>query len=99
VAERGTLLEALGTQAPQAGPLPPDIAAAIHAYVSAAPSLMLLLQAEDLAGARIGVNLPGTDYQRPNWRYRMTPDAHAVFETPVAHAILATLAERRNLTP
>ena len=95
-AERTTLLEAVGTQAPQAGPLPPDIAAGIHSYVSASPSLMLLVQAEDLAGARIGVNLPGTDRERPNWRHRIAPDTRSLFQTPVARAVLDALGERRD---
>jgi 4-alpha-glucanotransferase len=77
------------------GPLPPELAGAIHAYVAATPSLMLLVQAEDLAGERIAVNLPGTDRERPNWRHRIALDAEGIFETPVARAILAGLAGRR----
>ena len=30
-----------------------------------------MVQAEDLAGLRVGVNLPGTDQERPNWRLRL----------------------------
>jgi glycogen debranching enzyme GlgX/4-alpha-glucanotransferase len=93
-AERGTLLAALGLESHGAARLPAEVAAAIHAYAAATPSLMLLLQAEDLAGERIGVNLPGTDRERPNWRRRMAPEAATLCESPLAQAILATVAAR-----
>ena len=56
---------------------------------------MMLIQAEDLAGAETGVNLPGTDRERPNWRHRITPDGKTVLETPVARAVLSAIAGRR----
>ena len=95
LAERAALFEALGVTWPDAETLPTDLAAAIHAYVSAAPALMLLVQAEDLAGERIAVNLPGTDRERPNWRRRIALDAEGIFATPAARAILAAIAARR----
>ena len=94
-AERAALLETLEMPHSDAVALPPDIAAAIHAYVAATPSRMMLIQAEDLAGAEIGVNLPGTDRERPNWRHRIIPDGKAVLETPVARAVLSAIAGRR----
>ncbi|MEI6160159.1 MAG: 4-alpha-glucanotransferase, partial [Roseococcus sp.] len=93
--ERGTLLATLGLENHGEARLPPDVAAAIHAYVARTPSLMLLLQAEDLAGERIGVNLPGTDRERPNWRHRMAPEAASLCDSPLARAILAAVAARR----
>jgi glycogen operon protein len=93
-AERGTLLTTLGLESHGEARLPAEVAAAIHAHVAATPSLMLLLQAEDLAGERIGVNLPGTDRERPNWRHRMAPDADAILDLPLARAILAAVAAR-----
>ena len=93
-AERATLLAALGLPAEAAESLPETVAAAIHGFVAASPSLMLLLQAEDLAGERVGVNLPGTDRERPNWRHRMAPEAAALCETRLARAILAAVSAR-----
>ena len=71
--------------------MPPAIAAAIHAFVAATPSLMLLLQAEDLAGERIGVNLPGTDRERPNWRRRLVPSVDAILRNEPARSIMDAL--------
>lgn len=82
------------TAVPAQGPLPPELAGAIHGFIAATPSLMLLVQAEDLAGERVAVNLPGTDRERPNWRRRLDLEARALFATPTARAILAVVAER-----
>lgn len=100
LAERDILLTALraaGIEAPEIAedPFTPELAGAIHAYVAATPSLMLLVQAEDLAGERVAVNLPGTDHERPNWRRRLALDAEGILATPTARAVLAGLARRR----
>jgi glycogen operon protein len=76
------------------GPMPVAVAAAIHAFVSATPSLLALVQADDLAGETIGVNLPGTDRERPNWRRRLGIDVSDLCQTPLARAILHTMRER-----
>jgi len=104
-AERDELLAALrasGQPVPAgaaSGPFTPMLAAAIHAHVAGTPSLMLLLQAEDLAGERIGVNLPGTDRERPNWRRRLPLDAAALMEAPMARAILDAVRRARPAPP
>ncbi|MCU0945762.1 MAG: 4-alpha-glucanotransferase [Rubritepida sp.] len=92
--ERARLLDALtasGHGLPPGtaeGPFTDALAAAIHAHVAATPSLMLLVQCEDLAGETVAVNLPGTDRERPNWRRRLPMDAAALVEGPRARAIL-----------
>jgi glycogen debranching enzyme GlgX/4-alpha-glucanotransferase len=75
-------------------PMPPEVAAAVHAFVSATPSLLALVQADDLAGETIGVNLPGTDKERPNWRRRLVSDVSELCASPLARAILAVLGAR-----
>jgi glycogen operon protein len=52
-------------------------AAAIHALLARTQSLLALVQADDLAGELVGVNLPGTDRERPNWRRRLGRGADA----------------------
>jgi glycogen operon protein len=75
-------------------PLPQAVAVAIHALVSATPSLLALVQADDLAGETIAVNLPGTDNERPNWRRRLDADVSTLCHTPLARAILGVLRAR-----
>nr|WP_242534931.1 glycogen debranching protein GlgX [Roseococcus suduntuyensis] len=104
-AERTQLLDALaasGHPLPAGaadGPFTPDIAAAIHGHVAATPSAVLLVQAEDLAGERVAVNLPGTDRQRPNWRLRLSEDAAGLTATPVGRAILDAVRRERGASP
>jgi glycogen operon protein len=75
-------------------PLPESVAAAVHAFVNATPALLALVQADDLAGDTVAVNLPGTDRERPNWRRRLDTEAGALFRTPLAGAILAAMRPR-----
>jgi glycogen operon protein len=48
----------------------------------------MLIQADDLAAARTGVNLPGTDMERPNWRLRVPVPVDALLRSAPAQAIL-----------
>jgi glycogen operon protein len=94
--ERRSLMQAIGTPATRAdAPFDDALAAAIHAHVAATPSVLMLAQADDLAGSRIGTNLPGTDRERPNWRWRLPIIADALCDTQLAQAILAACAVRR----
>jgi len=92
-----TAMRAAGLDVPEPddGPLSPELAGAIHAFIAATPCLMMLVQAEDLAGERVAVNLPGTDRERPNWRRRLAVDAGGLVGTPVARAIFSALSGRR----
>jgi glycogen operon protein len=72
--------------------LTPALAGAIHAYIAATPSQLAVAQVEDLAGMRIGVNLPGTDRERPNWRLKTTLAVEELWDTERARAILAGIA-------
>jgi glycogen operon protein len=80
-------------------PFTEALAAALHGYLAATPSLMLLIQAEDLAGEQVSVNLPGTDRERPNWRRRLPGDAAALMGTPLAQAILSAVRRARPAPP
>ncbi|RYJ02473.1 MAG: bifunctional glycogen debranching protein GlgX/4-alpha-glucanotransferase, partial [Acetobacteraceae bacterium] len=72
-----------------------ELAAAIHALVAAGPAALLLVQAEDLAGERVAVNLPGTDRERPNWRRRLPVTVAELLDSPRARAILAAVSPGR----
>jgi glycogen operon protein len=50
-----------------------------------------MAQLDDLAGARVAVNLPGTDRERSNWRRKLDRPVEQMFSTPRAAAIVAGL--------
>jgi 4-alpha-glucanotransferase len=77
-----------------AAPLSAELAGAIHAFISATASLLDLVQADDLAGETVAVNLPGTDAERPNWRRRIGSDAEDLWKTPIGEAVLLAVRER-----
>ena len=77
-------------------PLDPAFAAALHAAIAATPSVLALAQADDLAGERIAVNLPGTDRERANWRRRIGIPVERLFDGPRARAILAATRRGRE---
>ena len=65
-------------------PLDDATAAAVHAFIGAAGSLLASAQADDLAGDVVATNLPGTDRERPNWRIKAGADVAALFSGPRA---------------
>ena len=69
-------------------------AAAIHAFISATPSLLVFVQADDLAGEAIAVNLPGTDKERPNWRRKLEGPVSGLFTSSRSKSILAAMTKR-----
>ena len=75
-------------------PMPVAFAAAVHAFVSATPALLALVQVDDLAGETVAVNLPATDRERPNWRRRLDIDVAELCQTPLARAILSAMQIR-----
>jgi glycogen operon protein len=97
VVERGALAEALR----EAGTPPPEPAGAVplgavHAFIAKTPAVLVLAQADDLAGERTPVNLPGTDRERANWRRRQAVLVDALLETPQAEDALAALSRERE---
>ena len=72
-----------------------ELLCALHAYVARTPSLLALAQIEDLCGAAVAVNLPGTDRECPNWRRKAPGTVETLFDSPRARTIIEAL--RRNL--
>ncbi|MGN7157364.1 4-alpha-glucanotransferase [Dietzia cercidiphylli] len=60
------------------GDSPEDLVVALHAFLSAAPSLLYAVSVADLAGDRRPVNMPGTSEEYPNWRVPLTDSRGAV---------------------
>ena len=72
------------------------ITAAIHRFVGAAPSDLVMIQADDLAGATMAVNLPGTDRARPNWRRRLDVETDDLWQTETGVQTAADFAVDRT---
>ncbi|MDN8613585.1 malto-oligosyltrehalose synthase [Variovorax ginsengisoli] len=75
--DRTSLLDAVRQQqalpqdsvaAAVAGTLDADAVAAVHAFLAAAPSCVMMAQLEDALGEVEQANLPGTTFQHPNWQ-------------------------------
>jgi glycogen operon protein len=77
-----------------AAPLDPALAGAIHGFISATACLLDLVQADDLAGETVAVNLPGTDAERPNWRRRIGIESGSLWTTAIGAAVLAAVGQR-----
>ncbi len=75
-------------------PMPVTVAAAVHAFVCSTPALLALVQADDLTGVTVQVNLPGTNRERPNWQRRLDCDITELCCTPLARAILSAMQPR-----
>ena len=70
------------------------VVTAAYQFIAATSSELVLVQAEDLARMRTGVNLPGTDRERPNWRLRLTEPVETLLSSPTARPILEALRAR-----
>jgi glycogen operon protein len=57
--------------------------------------MMMLIQADDLAGETEPLNVPGTDTERPNWRRRLSQPVEKLMEAPMAQSILAAVKRER----
>jgi glycogen operon protein len=87
-ADREALSSVIGAKIEE---LTPANEAAIHGYLARAPSVLVLAQAEDLAGEAEPVNVPGTEAEYPNWRRRIAEPVESLLETPTAEAVLAAM--------
>ena len=110
-ATRAALLEALaahGGLSPQAvkdlaGGQPltssarAELLQAAHRFLAAAPSRLLLVQLEDLAGEVEQMNLPGTVDAHPNWRRKLRPTLEELFADAVVIRIATSVQETRVL--
>jgi 4-alpha-glucanotransferase len=54
-------------------PLSEAAAACVHSYVVGSNAVLALVQADDLTGETVAVNIPGTGKERPNWRKLREP--------------------------
>ncbi|MET0179498.1 MAG: 4-alpha-glucanotransferase, partial [Novosphingobium sp.] len=97
-ADKRALLDGLGVEAPAERPLA-NLADEVHASLAAAPSAVVLVQAEDLALEPRAVNMPGTDRERPNWRRRLAPSVAELFAGPGGATLARVAAARASVAP
>ncbi|UVH54959.1 malto-oligosyltrehalose synthase [Variovorax paradoxus] len=63
---RDEVAQAAGLAMPSA-----RIVEAVHAFLAAAPSALMMVQLEDVAGVVAQANMPGTVDEHPNWRRKL----------------------------
>jgi len=85
-----------GTTLDAEAPHDAAITAAIHRYACASQSALVLVQADDLAGETVALNLPGTDLARPNWRRKVRVEVAGLWETPSGRQAVADFAGART---
>ena len=102
-ASKAALVDALARagatpDAPVDASAPHDAAvtAAIHRFVGASAAALVLIQADDLAGEAMAVNLPGVDRERPNWRRRLGRRRRGAVATEAATQAIADFAAGRS---
>jgi 4-alpha-glucanotransferase len=73
-----------------------EVAVAVHAFLARTPSLLFGIQFEDLCGADMPVNVPGTWKEYPNWQLRARATIEDAPETPLWTAIVGAAARERK---
>jgi glycogen operon protein len=71
---------------------------AIHRFVCASQSMLMLIQADDLAEETAAINLPGTDRERPNWRRKVSVESDRLWQTAVGAQAVADFASTRGVS-
>lgn len=64
---------------------------ALYAFIGRTPSLIKIAQLKDLAEQKISLNLPGTDKERPNWRYKIKKPIDEIFADELSNRIFGVL--------
>jgi glycogen debranching enzyme len=86
--DRAALAELVGSSD---GALNPGLVGAIHGFLAGSPAAVVLAQAEDLAGESDPVNVPGTEFDYPNWRRRLAISTDTLLATKSAQAMISAM--------
>ncbi|PZF76504.1 glycogen debranching enzyme GlgX [Aestuariivirga litoralis] len=95
-AERREEERLLGARTGYAGEDDLAASAAAHRFVAGTPAQIMLVQADDLAGERDPLNVPGTDREWPNWRRRVQVPVEELAQGPLARGILDAVKQERE---
>jgi 4-alpha-glucanotransferase len=74
----------------------PALADAIHAYLARSPSLLLIVQLDDLTNEVHQVNLPGSITEYPNWRRRLGRSLEEMTVDPAIAQTMAMIGRERS---
>lgn len=94
--ERQSEIAALDAMSGSVGGSLADATVAAHGCVAAAPSRVMLVQADDLSGETEPLNVPGTDGERPNWRRRLQCTVDDLMADPQAQNIISRVKAERS---
>jgi (1->4)-alpha-D-glucan 1-alpha-D-glucosylmutase len=72
---------------------------ALYGMLAKTPSRLLMVQIEDVVGQVEQMNVPGTDRQYPNWRWRLTADTRAILTGEHMVSLARTLNRWRSDRP
>ncbi|MEX0638002.1 MAG: malto-oligosyltrehalose synthase, partial [Burkholderiales bacterium] len=86
----GVVVEPTGAQA-----LTPELAEAVHLFVAAAPSRVMMVQLEDAIGVAEQANMPGTTTEHPNWMRKLPATLEAIAANGRVLSLAAALARER----
>ncbi|MEP6825793.1 MAG: 4-alpha-glucanotransferase, partial [Ramlibacter sp.] len=75
--------------------LPPRAIEAVHAFLAATPSALLMVQLEDVLGVVEQANMPGTTEQHPNWQRKLPVDVAALGSVPLLRSLASRLSALR----
>ena len=94
--ERAGLLSAAEVAEATGRPTPaPRTMEAIHAFLAAAPSAIMMVQFEDALGVCDQVNLPGTTAEQPNWQRKLPLDLQGLAASEEVSGLCAAMAASR----
>jgi len=101
--DRASLLAALREQglapaqpATPQDPFTPELATALHLYLSRSAAALAAVQIEDLLGMTEPVNVPGTHHEYPNWQRKLTDDIEDIVARQDFEAILTAIGGARG---
>ncbi|HEY2256767.1 MAG TPA: malto-oligosyltrehalose synthase, partial [Variovorax sp.] len=81
------------------GTLDPEAFAAVHAFLSTAPSGVMMVQLEDALGEIEQPNLPGTTHQHPNWQRKYRLDIEAIWPGATMERLTRAMVASRPHAP
>ncbi len=99
VQEAGLLAPDTVAEASGAATLSAPVVEAIHAFLAAAPSQLMLVQLEDVLGVVEQANMPGTTDAQPNWRRKLPLGLDGIAEDGRFAALGRTLSALRPARP